>query len=182
MNSTAHKLKRLFFALQPDASCQQQILDYQQQCQALLPLAKATTANNLHLTLHFIGQADEAYAESLQQAAARVVAPEVKFMLDRHGYFKKPKIFWLGCKQPDKSLLQLHQQLGLALQNCGFTEQYASYVPHVSLFRKFNTGYQAIQMPAVNAISFTANRFVLMESISTAHGVQYRPIQSYTLG
>jgi len=181
MTTKPNKLKRLFFALQMDSVCQQKILAYQQQCQDLIPLAKATSISNLHLTLHFMGLADEAYTECLHAAAATVLSPSITGSLDITGYFKKPKIAWLGCKQAPQSLINLHQQLAVALQNCGYYDQHEVFVPHVTLFRKFNSTYLSLPMPVLESISFTANRFVLMESISTDVGVQYQPIQSYTL-
>jgi len=157
-------------------------VQYQQQCRPLLPLAKATHASNLHLTLHFIGGCDANRQQALQLAASSIKSPTVTVTLDKSGYFKKPKIFWLGCTQNSDALISLVNALARAIQPYTNTATFENFVPHVSLFRKFSSAYQALNMPAVDAISFTTNRFVLMESISTADGVQYRPIQSYTLG
>ncbi len=174
--------KRVFFALLPDEPTRQKILQFQQNCQHHYPDVRPIAERNFHITLHFIGQADELRLQALKQAAASVQAGEVACLLDKSGYFARPKVFWLGCSRISDSLQQLVVSLGEALQSCDYQHQYSHYIPHVSLFRKFSRHYQSLPLPEPEPIRFQTAQFALMESISTEQGVKYQPIQGYTLG
>ena len=180
--SISQSSKRVFFALLPDESTRQKILQFQQSCLHHYPDARPVAANNFHITLHFIGQVDEPHLQQLKQAVASVQAGKVDCLLDKSGYFARPKVFWLGCSHTSDALQQLVILLGKALQNCDYQHLYEHYIPHVSLLRKFSQGYQKLSLPRPEPIHFQADQFVLMESLSTDQGVKYQPIQGYTLG
>ena len=171
--------KRVFFALLPDKAARQKIICFQRHCAALYPSARPVAEANLHITLHFIGQLDTACVTDLQQEARQVSSGPVDCLLDCSGYFARPKVFWMGCRQVSASLLQLQQTLGHRLQALSLASRFEEYIPHVSLLRKFVFNHDAL--PTAPDIPLYFREFSLMESISTPDGVKYQIIESYTL-
>jgi 2'-5' RNA ligase len=98
--------------------------------------------------------------------------------LDRFGYFKRAKILWIGPRQLPDELVRLHQDLGEALSPCGYKSEARQYNPHVSLMRKCES-LKALQHELT--IPWSADEFVLVESIQTESGVEYRVIEHYPL-
>ena len=168
---------RLYFALWPQETVRQR-----------LHLAAATIAvdssgrrvprANLHLTLHFIGNVYFAQMECLQRAARLVRASAFDLTIDHQGYFNKPRVAWLGCRNPPAALDDLHQQLGRHLQICDYEPEARPYQPHVTVARK--TGTIAAEA-SFAAIDWRVTEFALIEVRAIDNGVQYRAVETYPL-
>lgn len=91
-------------------------------------------ADQVHLTLHFIGEADIAtVAEALAPVSGR------KFELTLSGVGKFPpsgkaKVLWVGIRDTAE-LLSLHAVMGKALGAAGFPIETRPYAPHITLAR-----------------------------------------------
>lgn len=134
--------------------------------------------DNLHLTLHFIGNATTETLDCLHQAAQTVTSTPFQLNFDRYGHFYKARVFWMGCTQTPEALTYLYQDLGTALSQCDYTAESRPYAPHLTLMRKLN---KPGELDIFQAIPWQVNDFVLVESISTDHGVHYEVIQRYPL-
>lgn len=94
--------------------------------------------DQIHLTLHFIGEADVALvADALSTVSGR------PFELGLTGVGKfppagKPKVLWVGVRD-NSELLSLHVGIGNALGAAGFPLETRPYSPHITLAR---CGYQ----------------------------------------
>jgi 2'-5' RNA ligase len=171
------KTNRLFFALWPSEQVRRSIVD------ASLPLSsqlegRVIRPQNLHITLHFIGQVTEDIKRCMHISAQTVSVDSFTVKLDRFGYFKRAKILWIGPRQLPDELVRLHQDLGKALSPCGYKSETRQYNPHVSLMRKCARP-KAVQNELT--IPWSANEFVLVESIQTESGVDYQVIEHYPL-
>lgn len=168
---------RLFFALWPDAK-QRNTIDQARQSLVYPRPARAVTTANLHLTLHFIGNTSETMMICMDQQARLINLPGFDLTLDHFGYFRKPKIIWLGLADTPAGLTQLHQQLGSNLSACGFQAEKRAFAPHVSLFRKANPE----KPPALaTTIQWQVNHFSMILSEPGPQGVRYRELQRYPL-
>ena len=175
------KTQRLFFALWPS----------QQERKAVVDASLAVTGQssgrviprqNLHITLHFIGQANDELKACLHTAAQSTSGKAFKLTLDQFGYFRRAKTFWLGPKTIPAALVALHRDLGDALSPCGFQREQREYQPHVSLIRKCSgamSSQHGVATPC--SLNWTVNEFVLLESVSVEQGVRYRVIERYPL-
>jgi len=152
---------RLFFALWPDEALRQRL----QEAAIAIPIeagGRRVPGANLHLTLHFIGNV---YFEHVQ------------------GFFKKPRVAWLGCDNPPAALGELHRQLGKRLQAChfhssNFQPEARPYHPHVTVARKSGS----IAADACFApIDWPVTGFALVEVQAIKNGVQYRAVETYPL-
>lgn len=93
-----------------------------------------TPAENLHLTLVFIGETDRVSA--VQGAMDELQFPAFTVAVGELGRFSRPcgDIYWLGVE--GESLEPLHRQLRDSLVGRGFALERRKYKPHLTLGRE----------------------------------------------
>ena len=168
---------RLFFALWPDDDVRFQIVENLRRLELDRNKSRPVTPGNFHLTLHFVGNVSIAEMKCLDRQARQVKAEKFDLSLDYSGYFKKPKVLWLGCRTVPRALIDLQQNLGREIAECEYTPEERPYSPHLTVARKI---YQAPEPVAVAAIYWQVNRFVMVESISDLAGIRYEVVKSYS--
>jgi len=169
---------RLFFALWPDQAVRRQIVSNLEQQDIDFDRCRLVRSSNLHMTLHFIGNTSLEEMACLDRQARAVIAKPFELMIDYCGYFKKPKVMWVACRQVPQKLHDLHRKLGQHLSRCAFEPEKRPYAPHVTAVRKINAEPPVVQM---NPVPWRVDRFVLIESVSIPGGVRYQVAQSYPL-
>jgi 2'-5' RNA ligase len=170
--------QRLFFALWPEDDVRQAIAEYFLQTPQSRLRASTVRPENYHITLHFLGNVEAAMADCAARVAQSVQGRAFELTLDQPGHFYKSQVFWLGCRQVPPALLALQQQLGEALQTCGYQPETRPFAPHVTLMRKLRAPGD---IPEVVPIHWPVQSFVLVESVADAEGVHYLPRQKYLL-
>ncbi len=88
----------------------------------------------MHLTLHYIGEAD---VERLAAALSAVAAPPFSVAFEGVGQFPSADgavTLWAGVRATPK-LLDLHAHCAAALAGAGFMPEGRRYTPHVTLAR-----------------------------------------------
>jgi 2'-5' RNA ligase len=111
----------------------------------LNPFRKAGTAirwtdsNNIHLTLKFIGEADEAMADRIAEALANAKMAAGPFVLRVTGFGKFPEgddlhIFWAGVEE-NRDLQALFAGIEEALLPLGIARDSRPFHPHLTLGR-----------------------------------------------
>lgn len=158
---------RLFLALWPDDDTRIALLAWQQ-AQTWPAAARLTRADDLHLTLHFLGQVPQTLLPALQQALPAPGAP-VPLILDRVEVWPNGVAVLLPEATPP-ALLTLHRQLGETLTHLGLPLESRPYQPHVTLARRARG---LIPQPALPQ-RWKAQRYALVHS---DHG--YHPLQHY---
>lgn len=147
--------------------------------------ARPVAPAQMHLTLHFIGQADP---EPIAQALRATAGAPFSLTLDRLGAFGGPRrggILWVGMEDtPDLS--QLHQRTGQTLEEFGLELESRNFTPHITLARcrrgtprSAFDDFLAQPLPALPA--FPVSEFVLYSSRPTPEGSIYTPESSYPL-
>ena len=183
---------RLFFALDARAQAEPLLAIQQQWLQAIAsttapvrgisqPASQPSpvSAENLHLTLLFLGNQPMSQIPLLSQQASQVVdalaiAP-FAIQLDHLGLFAKARVAWIAPSQPPEPLLQLETRLRAALTAVGIGVEERPYRPHVTLLRKC----QAATTAEVSPVELCANALHLYESRSTPDGVRYLQLASW---
>jgi 2'-5' RNA ligase len=170
------KTCRLFFALWPSDQIRQAVIV---NLSELSPSIKGRIMRpeNIHITLHFIGQVTTTVKDCLLAAAESVHVEPFRLTLDTFGYFKKARIVWMGSREVPQQLLQLHGHLGTASQRCGYQPEKRPYAPHMTLVRKC---FKPVDRQAEFSIPWEINEFVLVESITRQEGVKYRVIARFS--
>jgi len=171
--------QRLFFALLPDAEA----------CRALATVAAATAsatggrappAENLHVTVAFLGQVADERTAAVLAIGARAAANATSFVLelDRAGMFRDAGIAWLGTRAVPQALQDLFEALRADLSTEGFRTERRSFHPHVTLARR------ALRPPAesgVTPIGWRVDALTLMASKTLPGGARYAAMASWPL-
>jgi len=170
--------RRIFFALWPDQKVRTEICRaFRQSSQFTYP-GRHLAINNLHLTLHFLGNVSEQKLECVSDVAKKIMQDKFQIRLDHFGSFNKAGVFWDGLSVMPESLTKLHLQLGRLLTQCDFYPEARAFSPHVTLMRKYKS--REVLIPH-EAVEWTVDQFALVESISVEGGVEYRPLRFYDL-
>lgn len=168
-------MRRLFFALWPDDTVRQAL----QHISAALPLSsrQRVSAENWHITLAFIGNVDEVLVPNIIDAAMPISAPAITLVFDRLEYWHRAGVLCLTCSQPEPTAAHLVSQLSTELINRGIQLDTRPYCPHITLARHIR------ELPILDfqPISWSAKQFALVESVSSATGVIYQPLQFWSL-
>jgi 2'-5' RNA ligase len=172
---------RLFFALVPPPSALDAIERVAEDLREREGArGRPTRREQLHLTLAFLGDFDDADAPvRALRAGTRAAegARDFNVVLDRAGSFPgaRPPWFLTGKATP---LLPLQAGLLSALQAEGFRPKDAGrpFVPHVTLLRNGNGGLEATP---ITPVAWPAREFVLVDSRTAEH--RYVVLQRWPL-
>jgi 2'-5' RNA ligase len=99
-----------------------------------IPGARWSKPENLHLTLRFIGEVDEAMARDIDSVLATLDVRAFDVTLKGAGEFggKEPDAVWTGVA-PNPALMHLAAKIESALQRMGVPANTRKYTPHVTL-------------------------------------------------
>ena len=145
-----------------------------------------TKAENLHLTLHFLGETEASDCERLLLALAEVELPPLERLPSRlraYDYFKRRDgLLVFADLEVSTELLGLRENLGELLREQGFEVDRRPWKTHVTLARRTQLAspWQEVkeQLPlAETSANFT--NIVLFKSEFTQHGMLYTPLYKF---
>ena len=125
----------------------------------------------LHLTLAFLGEVDPTRLEALVPWVERLAVSPGCWALDGWGYFRAPRIVWIGAARPDPALQRLHDRLWQALATLGFEGAPSGYVPHLTLLRRAER-LDTCELPAFR-IDWPYQQVELIHSVTSPGGSRY---------
>lgn len=99
-----------------------------------------TRAENLHLTLKFLGEVPGDRVEELgglMAEAAGDIRPFDLVLEDAGGFpsMSSPRILWVGVREPLDPVRKLHQNMESVLSGAGFPREGREYHPHITVAR-----------------------------------------------
>lgn len=149
----------------------------------LMPGMRLVKAEQMHLTLHFIGEAD---VEPYRAAMETVRMPAFTMTMDTLGKFSNPRgsILWAGIRE-EPGLMQLHKVLETALESAGYRPEKRAYHPHLTLARCDNRVpgkviAAFVKQPMV-PLEVKVEEVVLFSSVLSDKGPQYEREGVYPL-
>jgi 2'-5' RNA ligase len=153
-----------------------------------VPGARWVDAENMHLTLRFIGDVEDGLAEDIDAALLRLRAPRFDLTLDGVGFFGKPtaaRILWAGVRKCEP-LARLQAKVETAVQSAGLPPEERKFSPHVTLARLKGAPEIRLQRFVAENADFLAGplpveRFVLFSSFRSGSGPIYTPEADYPL-
>lgn len=131
---------------------------------------------DLHITLQYLGQANEDQLDCVKAAASRVDTASFSLEIDSIHYWRRPRVLWAGLAGVPDELHRLVRQLREQLTSCGFPPEERSYRPHITLARKVRTANN-IQLP--DTFSWIPGEFVLVVSHTDGRVPRYEPIARF---
>lgn len=170
--------KRLFFAIELPADARAQIVHWR--AAHFAPEAgRPVAADNLHLTLAFLGDVSADKKQALATLAGRIRQPAFTLTLDDAGQWLRSRVVWLGTRQSPRGLLQLANMLRAQAARSGCYQNPQPFHPHVTLLRDAS---HAVAIPAPGFCwSFPVTKFTLYASSFTRGRTRYTPLQRWTL-
>lgn len=127
--------QRLFVALTPPAPVRAELADL---VDDRLDGARWVSADNLHLTLRFIGDTDDAKRERIEAALARVRVEPFVLPVGELGVFPPrgpAKVLWAGVGGGHTRLYQLRKQVDEALLAVDMTIDVRTFSAHFTVAR-----------------------------------------------
>jgi len=149
-------------------------------------------ADNLHLTLKFIGNIEERRIPELSSVLKAVAGQCPAFRLAPKGLgifpsLRRPRILWVGISEQVDILRRLQRSVDIALSHLGFETESRPYKGHLTIGRfKRNASPKRLADTLRSKHGFTAERFsvehlVLFKSILSPDGPLYTRIQKLPL-
>jgi len=132
-------------------------------------------AENIHLTLAFLGEAD---ADKAIAAARQVRAMRHTLPIEEARYWKHNAIVWVGPLAIPKALSDLVGQLHSALRREGFALEERPFAAHVTLLRKAKP---AMALPPPPRVDWPVDEFRLVRSKVSREGASYEALERFSL-
>ena len=134
---------RSFIAIELPAAAHQVLAGLQSRLKDVTPpnTVRWTAPQNIHLTLHFLGNVAVADVEQISDIieAAASAYPPFLLMLAGLGCFphtRRPSIVWVGVSEETGTLNKLYRDLGDRLKrDIGFAPETRPYSPHLTIGR-----------------------------------------------
>jgi 2'-5' RNA ligase len=157
--------------------------------QFLMPVKRRVAPENFHLTLVFLGDADNPMLDALDQELSRLDSPMPQVALHGLGLFGKDKAHNLHARAlPDPSLMALHDRLTRLARNVGFAPEKRRYSPHVTLAYLRPDMFEQSELELAVARSadfrtdpFEAQEVTLFRSHLRPDGAEYDVLERYPL-
>lgn len=168
--------RRLFFALWPDSVVRTGLCGAKTRCGSLG--ARWTSDSNLHMTLVFLGQVDNARFPEILEAVRRTGVSAFELRLGQIDYRPRKKMLWLSPELVPLSLLGLVERLGDRLAPLGFERERRVFIPHVTLAKNLTV------KPVVRlqqSVLWPVSSFSLVESEVIEGKVYYQPLKTWKL-
>ncbi|MBI1922108.1 MAG: RNA 2',3'-cyclic phosphodiesterase [Geobacter sp.] len=153
-----------------------------------VPGARWVNMEQLHLTLRFIGDADEELFQAIRNSLSLVKATQFSLHMEGTGRFPPrgaPHILWVGLSG-SSTLLRLQNQVEEAVQLAGISPENRPFSPHITLARLRNASPDAVNVflertREFRTSSFTVPEFRLYSSTLTPKGAIHTCEAAYPL-
>jgi 2'-5' RNA ligase len=165
---------RLFFALWPGEEVRDRLAGWSRALRERCG-GRATQAQDLHLTLAFLGSVAPDRVGEAERAAAEAVVRPATLVLDRAGFWKHNRIVWAGASSAPAALEDLVRTLREALTRAGVAFDSKGFVSHVTLLRDARA---PAALPLLEPIPWDLDGFVLASSAPRA-GARYRILRAW---
>jgi 2'-5' RNA ligase len=152
--------------------------------------ARWVPAEQIHLTLRFLGDIDDPTYHQIVNALDRVRCEPFQLRLSGTGYFPprgRPKVLWIGVEE-QPLLMHLHGEIEAALASVGVERERRKFHPHVTVARLRERVRPADVTPFLSATGafsagpVTISAFHLYSSQLRREGAIHRIEAGYTLG
>ena len=180
-------MRRYFIAIQLPDDSKNRLLSMQP---SVVPGMRLVGRDELHLTLHFLGELSDQSCELVRRALAAVNAAEFNMTITGLGFFStdgEPKVLWSKVEK-NPAIDSIHHSIGAALTAAiRFQLESRPYFPHVTLARFNGPCSLAVlenyleQKKGFNISAVLVKQFALYSSIFVDGVPQYREEAVFTL-
>ena len=173
--------RRLFVALRPPEDVAEALLDTMEG----VPGARWQDADNLHVTLRFVGEADRHMAADLHTSLESVLFDPFPIAIEGVGHFegnRRPRAVWARIA-PNSALDELQMRIEMACRRAGLPPETRKFTPHITLAR-LNSGSGPIgdwlyAHGMLKLGPWQVDSFTLFESDLTPNGAIYSEVTKF---
>jgi len=179
---------RLFIAIEIPEHIRASFASLLKEFRAIAPRVKWVRAENLHVTLKFLGETESMKLGALQNVLSAVRSPEpVNLEFRGLGFFpneKRPRVFWAGM-EASPNLKSLAADIDQVAYRIGFPLEERPFTPHLTLARFSLPGIPPKLLQVMKEKSsqpfgsLTAGEFHLIESKLKPSGAEYTTVQTF---
>jgi len=177
-------MPRLFLAIELPDETKEQL----RRLRIDIPGARWVPANQLHLTLAFLGDVDVESMKRLVEKLAGLHCPAFSLCLGEFGCFpnrKRPKVAWIGVR-PEPLLMSLADRVREVVLSCEIPQEERPFSPHITLARiKQAVGHDCdafiAQTLEREPALIPVQEFILFESRLSSSGALHIPLKSFEL-
>ncbi len=153
-----------------------------------LPGARWVAAEQIHLTLRFIGEVDGGRVQDIREGLAGIHSAAFAMRLVGLGVFppcRQPHVLWAGV-EPVEPVVVLRDRVESLLIDLGLTPEGRPFSPHVTMARLCETPVAILTSYLAGNALFTSSEFKvaalhLYSSVLTNKGAIHRLEASYPL-
>jgi 2'-5' RNA ligase len=178
---------RTFVAIELPPSVRRFVGEMQDRLRPALPGVRWIAADNVHLTLKFLGDVPRTRIDAIRDRVARAARDAAPFALQARGAgvfpgLHRPRVLWLGVIGQTDSLAVLAEKTDAALATLGFPKEKRSFRGHLTIGRfkgrvnpqQLREGIAALTEVASEA--FPVRRVVVFRSVLKPTGAEYSPL------
>lgn len=163
---------RTFIAVELPAALRELINRHIDHLRRQLPEVHAgwSRADNLHLTLKFLGNVPVAQIAALSTAieACAQRTSQIELVLSGCGAFPprgQPKVLWIGIDDPSGKLTRLQERIEDKCAELGFEKEVRPFHPHLTIARLRKPSGARLLAEAHKEIGFESRRFPVCEIV-----------------
>ena len=125
---------------------------------------------SIHLTLKFLGDTPSERVADIRKSISEAVESSPIFKVALHGVsvcpnFKKPRVLWIGLKDPYNHMKILQEKIDAKMSQSGFQKGRRKFNPHLTLARikhtkgKVREGFKQLKQKVESVSSIDAESF-----------------------
>ena len=188
---------RLFLAIDIPPRAREIITTVQNRFKTLGFKISLVRPGNIHLTLKFLGDTPLEQVANIKKSVSEAVdsISVFKVALDGVGVFpnfKKPRVLWIGLKDPHKHLKVLQENIDSKMMQLGFPREEKKFDPHLTLARikhaqgKIKERFEGLKqevesVPPIDSEFFQVDSVRLIQSELTPKGSIYTILEKFPL-
>ena len=184
---------RMFCAFELPESVRSRIDQHSRKVREAVPEAAASWSRpeNIHLTMKFFGNVDQAQAPVISAAATRVVNEfsPIEIEVGKTGVFprpSRPQVLWIGINDPSGALAKLQDRLEDEFAREGFPKENRAFHPHLTIAR-IRRPQNADRLAQIHlglpfsAVALRLSELILFRSELSSKGSKYTAISRHRL-
>ena len=151
-----------------------------------IPGSRWVPVEQIHLTLAFLGEVDDATLDLLTKALASIRVPGFTLRFSVTGCFpdrRRPRVLWVGL-EPEPLLNSLASLVREAVLASNIPQEERPFSPHITLARlKFpaprEVGVFLDQPKKQEFPPVSVREFILFQSLLTSQGAVHSPVKTF---
>jgi len=183
---------RLFVAVNLPSEIRDRIAAVQESLRRAQADVSWVRAENIHVTLKFLGETEEKRLERIRSALIEVSRAGMPFSMEVSGVGsfggRIPRVVWVGVGDGAEPLTQLAGRIEAALGRVGFPKERRGFTAHLTLGRVRSPRNAETLLAALQEFhaekfgGFTTTQFELMQSELRPTGSVYTVLERFPLG